>query len=420
MRFFHSSITRTAAAGVGSALATFALLGCSGASDNASSATSEAAYTGDAGADASPRAACSLGYWDWVLHTLEPQLEKPITEVSDAQMTALVAAHPPAEENKYAYSACWTPVFDKYVYAAGVGALHKADVDFVFRGGLDHRDYARYKAKVAMTPELRRNAKALLALKPATMTPSDVGAWMTAYSDTLAEVIHPVGIPGPQMYEGVVEAEWVITDDEAEYLTVMEKAVARPSKDGVYSEWVPYFQKWLFGPPPSAASRSFVFNLPFEQGATGDSYGLAGVSAAGGTASMPPNVNRFVDRLKSSMPLAIGDSDSARWFSFYNARALRAIGDLPQNEPLLTSTDILALDILEAVKPAKLQGSFTYGSWLDLYVIAAGEHDPAWATRIARAEPCVAASELVAAQQTFAMKTGSLRRPIAAPHVCAD
>jgi hypothetical protein len=144
------------------------------------------------------------------------------------------------------------------------------------------------------------------------------------------------------------------------------------------------------------------------------------VSAAGGTASMPPNVQRFVDRLKSSMPLAIGDSDSARWFSFYNGRALRAIGDLPQNQPMLTSTDILALDVLEAVMPAKLRGSFTYGSWLDLYVIAASEHDPAWATRIAGVEPCVEASELVAVQQTFAMKTVSLRRPIASPHVCAD
>ena len=117
---------------------------------------------------------------------------------------------------------------------------------------------------------------------------------------------------------------------------------------------------------------------------------------------------------------ALGENDSASWMSLYNARALRAIGDLSQNQPLLTKTDILALDVLEGAKPAKLRGAFPYQSWLDLYVLAAGQRDGAWATRIARLEPCLDVPDLAAAQDKFTLETAALASPaIAAPHVCA-
>ncbi len=401
------------------ALATVALAGCSAKSNDGSSTTSDSAFTENEAA--TPNAACSLRYWGWVLDELEPQLEKSIAEVSDEQMTALVAMHPPMEETRNTYSACWTPVFDKYVYAAGVGALHQADVDFVFQGGPGYRDYARYKAKVAMTPELRRNAKALPALKPEAMTATDTSTWMNAYSDALAEVIHPVGVPGLMMYEDVVEPEWVITDDEAEYLTLFENAGAKPSKDGVYSEWMPYFSKWVFGPPP-VVTRSFVFNVVWEPAYGSDSFGLSGlVVDNSGTPYLPAPVQSFIARLKSTMPAPLGSDDSAGWMIPYHGRFLRALGDLSQSEPLLTKTDTLALDVLEGVKPAQLRGAFTYETWLDGAVLAAGQSDASWSTRIGGLEPCLDAPDLAGAQDKFTTKTAPLtNNTIPAPHACAN
>jgi hypothetical protein len=401
------------------ALAALAAVGCSANADGSGSSTSEAADTG--GAAATPEAACSLRYWDWVLDELEPQLARPITELSDEQMTAFVATRPPQEDTANSYSVCWTPIFDKHFYAPAVMALHGAGVTFVNQQSPDYRSYPRYLASVAMTPELRRNAKALLALRPATMSPSDASIWMSTYGDVVAEVIRPVGVPGPDEYEGVVEPEWVITDAEAEYLAVVEQARAAPSKDGAYQEWMADFARWIFGPSP-AVSRSFVFNVLWEPGSNGDTYGLAGLVTVNGVPTLPPVVQGFVKRLESTMPPAIGSNDSAAWMIAYNGPAIRALADLSQNQPLLTQTDTLALDLLEGVKPATLRGSFSYGTWLELYVLAAGgQRDASWSTRIARLEPCLDASDLAAAQETFVTKTAPLASPaIAAPHVCAD
>lgn len=399
-------------------LAALGAVGCSGGtSDDPSSEEEEAAYTGGA---ARP-AACSLRYWSWVLNKLEPQLARPITELSDEQMTALVATHPPAHETRYSYGICWATVFDQYVYMPAAARLHGAGVTFIDQHSPDYRSYPRYRANIAMTPELRRNAKAVLALRPKTMAPSDVAPWMNAYDSVLAEVIRPVGVPGISQYEGVVEPEWVVTDAEAEYLAVIEKARAAPSNDGAYSEWVHGFAKWVFGPP--GLSPSFVFNVAWEPGVVADSYGLEGLRFVNGAPTLPGPVQGFVDRLKTTMPPAVGSVDSAAWMSVYNARMMRALGDLSQKEPLVTKTDTLALDVLEGIKPATLRGASSYESWLDLYVLAASggaTHDASWATRIARIEPCLDAPDLAAAHAEFRTKTATLAKvAIAAPHVCA-
>lgn len=401
------------------ALVTCASLAACSAPASSDSATSDSAYTGDP--SASPQAACSLRYWGWVLNELQPQLARPIAELSDEQMTSFVAAHPPMEETAHTYSACWTPIFDKYVYAVGAVALHQADVDFVNQAGPDYKSYPRYLAKVAMTPELRRNAKALLALKPQTMSPTDVSTWSTAYDSIAAEVIRPVGIPGPLQYEGVVEPEWTITDAESEYLAVMESARAEPSKDGVYGEWVRDFGKWVFGPPP-AVTRSFVFNVAWEPGYDGSGYGLEGLRLENGVPTLPPPVQSFVKRIASARPAALGESDTAAWMSIYNGRAIRALGDLSQRQPVLTQTDALALDVLESVEPAQLRGAFPYGTWLDLMVLATkADGGAAWLDRFAHQEPCLDAGELPVAQDSFTAKTAGLAgSSIAAPHACAN
>ncbi len=399
------------------ALAACALTGCSGSAGDGSS-TSDSAYTGDEGS--TPQAACSLRYWDWVLHTLEPQLARSIDEVSDEQMTALVATHPPAEETKTSYAVCWTPIFDQFVYAPAAKALHDASVTFIDQRSPDFKSYDRYKANIAMTPELRRNAKALLALRPAKMQPSDVGTWLTAYDSIIAETIRPVGIPGLMMYEDVVEPEWVISAGEAEYLALMEKAGAAPVGDGVYGEWVRNFSKWVLGPPP-AVTRSFVFNVPWEAAADNDWYGLSGLRVENGVPTFVPEAQSFVKRLAATQPASIGEQDSSAWMSIYNGRAIRALGDVSQNQPLVTQTDAMALDVLESVKPTVVRGAFTYETWLDLYVLAAGQSDDTFVKRIAKVEPCLDAPDLAAAQAKFTDKTANLSNAsIQAPHVCAE
>jgi hypothetical protein len=356
-----------------------------------------------------------------VLHTLRPQLARPIAEVSDAQMTALVASHPPQEETDATWSLCWQQIFWSDGAMAAVSTLHKAFGSYVDVHSPDYASLPRYMANIAMPPEVRRNTKALLALKPTKMSPPDAGTWMMMYDTILAEVIHPIGLPGLHEYEQIREPEWVINDVEAEYVAIFEAARSAPTRDGVFDGWMADAGHWLFGPPP-AATRSIVFNLDWEQGAAheGGTYGLQGVVIVGQTATVPPPVRAFLDHLEKNAPPAVGGIDSAAWINVYNGRAVRALGDVPQKEPILTSTDALALDLLEEMRPKPLRGAFTYGVWLDLVVLAKGQDDPAWARRFLPLEPCVEATELAAAQQTFGSKVAPLasRGDIPPPHVC--
>ena len=376
------------------ALASLALCGlvaCSHPTTDDASQSGASADSEDSGA--SSQGACSLEYWHWVLNTLEPQLARPATEVSDADLTALVAKHPDPAYTKDGYGVCWAPLFNQYFTGNALYTLHNANTIFVDQKSPDYRSYPRYLANITMSDEVRRNAKALLALRPATMQPTDSDIWASTYSDVLAESIHPVGIPGLMEYDDVVEAEWVLSTPEQDYLAVVEGARADAGADGVYGEWIANYGKWIFGPPP-AVTRSFVFNLPWEPGAESDSYGLSGVVLDNGDPMMPAPVSTFVDRLKATAPTPIGSEDTGAWWAIYNGRALRAMGDLSQNQPVLTKTDILALDVMESVEPAAPRGLFAYQTWQSLMTVAASIDDDQWTKRFAALEPCVDASDL--------------------------
>jgi hypothetical protein len=393
-------------------LAVTLLAACSGTSEEESS-------EGDNALAAPAEGACSLAYWDWLTHKLEPRLALPIGEASDEQLNALVASHPPAEYTEDGYGVCWSFVFAKHFVGPATQRLHQAGLGFIDQRSGDYRNYDRYRANMTMTPELRRNAKALLALRPSTMKPTDMDLWASAYNAILAEVIRPVAIPGPQSYVLVAENEWVITDAEAAYLTVAEGARGDSTADSAYADWVRNYGKWLFGPPP-AVTNSFVFNLTFESGALIGDYGLSGVVLEGGVPVLPSAVKSFLGRVEATKPRAIGSQDSSAWMILYYGRAFRTIGDLPQNQPILTQTDTLALDVLERVRPERVRGHFAWETWLDLVVLAA-PYEASWSRRFLASEPCLDSADLAAANRTFTEKTAALgAHSIPAPHACPN
>ena len=366
----------------------------------------------DITASAEPTPACALPYWDWAQHRLEPMLGDP--NVSEADLMKEVAAHPPMGETVNTYSACWYPLFAKYFVGDGLAQLGQAYTTFIDRSSPDFRSLAAYEKNVAMNAKTARNAKALLALKPATMTPTDMMTWTSLYGAAQSAIVRPVGLPSLHFYEDVVEDEWVIDAEEAAYLDVIEASRAEPSRDGVYGRWFDGFKTWTFG-PALPSSRSFVFNLTWEPGAEGDDYGLAGVQIDQGTPVLPAPVASFLERFEKTAPRAVGADDAAAWMNMYYARGLRAIADLPQGEPLVTKTDLLALDVLERVKPATLEGAHSYETWADLMQLAA-DQDASWAARFQKVEPCVRAPDLDAANQAHADKVAS-RPP---PHLCRE
>lgn len=393
------------------ALGSLPLTACSNTADDATSNQS-AVSEGDGTSNAP---ACSLTYWNWVLHELQPRMDRPIGEVSEERLMEMVASHPAAQYTANGYGTCWAPIFDKYFFASAATRLHDARVSFLDANSASYRSRDLYVTNATMTPEIRRNAKALLALLPSTMRPTDVDSRLVAYDTLLAEAIEPLGIPSLHAYENVVEDEWVIDDAEAEYLAVVEKSLPAPSEDGVYGEWIRDYGKWLFGPPP-AMTRSFVFNLAWEPGASSDDYGLGGIAMQGATPSVPGVVTSFLGHLKSTTPEALGNRDSAAWMSLYNARALRALGDLSQQQPMLTNTDTLALDMFEDVRPSTLRGLDTYRIWIGLEAIAAGQADSSWSERFAALEPCVDSADLEAANQARSDDAG--RASVGVPRAC--
>lgn len=389
------------------------LLGCSSApADSASEADGNLT-------EHSPDAACSLTYWKWVEDTLEPAFARPIEQLSNERMMELVAKHPPQEETPQTYSVCWAPLFAKHFVGDALYRLHQANLAFVDPSSPSYRSRDRYLENAAMSPQVLRNANAVLALRPATMDRSDMSVWFSTYDTFLGEMVHPLAIPGPLAYEPetVVENEWELDASESPYLSIVERARAEPSKDGVYAEWLKGYRSWVFGPPP-AVTRSYVFNLIWEPSPDSDSYGLSGIQMNGDTPFVPSLVQAFVDRLRSTMPKAIGRDDSAAWMSAYYARGLRTLGNLPQNQPMVTKTDALALDFLEHVKPPELRGLFSYQSWIDLQTLAYSRDDHSWAERFARAEPCVDEADLAVAKQSYTDKKASSEIP--APHVCSN
>lgn len=356
------------------------LLACSASSEDAASSSSEVN-------EAPANAACSLDYWKWWLDELKPMLAKPIGEVSEADMNAFVAKHPPMAETKDTYAVCYQPMFAETFYGPSAFKIHQARVDFLDHTKPSYRSLAAYESSIAMTPESKRNAKAILALKPSTMSASDTQTWAFTYDSLLAEVIEPIGVPGPLMYEDVVQDEWVIDANEAEYLAIVEQAASAPQGDGSYREWFESTKGWILG-PPMPASNSFVFHLAWEPGSSAVWYqGLEGVKMVGAQPTIPPLVQSFLDRRKQTQPKAFGEQDSSAWMSWYSARGLRTIGDLAQKEPLLTNTDTLALDVLESVKPDRLCGAFARKTWADLMELANRQADHQWSARFAKVEP---------------------------------
>jgi hypothetical protein len=86
---------------------------------------------------------------------------------------------------------------------------------------------------------------------------------------------------------------------------------------------------------------------------------------------------------------------------------------------MLTDTDLLALDVLEEVKPAELRGLFPYRSWLDMFELQEVRRDAAWRKRILGVKPCVAAGELGEAKTALSKTSlGAADAAAAAPGVC--
>lgn len=408
------------AASLGSALSlSLALASVSGCSSNVDgdSGTDQGAAT----AATDSGAACSSDYWKWTLNTLAPNFARPASEVSEDALMAIVANHPSAEENEDTYGICWQPIFAKYFIGDALYRLHTAGVTYLDPNSPGHLSLPKYQENVAMTPELRRNAKALIALRPSTLKPTDTDTWLATYDTFLAEAIRPVATPGPYFYEDVKEAEWVVDQPEQEYLAVVEAALSKPSADGVYGFWIEDYAKWLFGPPPSA-TLSFVFNVEWEPGKSGSDYGLTGlVLSASGQPYLPDPVQAFLKRFQSVMPASLGPSDSASWFTKYHARMIRTIADLPQDQPVLTATDSLALDLLTQVKPTRLMGLFSYQSWADLVNLAKTRPEARWMDRLVPLEPCVPSADLDAATKTFSEQIAtSGGTTVAPPHACQE
>ena len=361
------------------------LLACSPAEPSATASTSNELTDAPA--------ACAPEYWSWYQRELQPAFERPIGELSEAQMDALVATHPPIGETKHTYGGCWQPMLMQGFFVQAMARLHEARVGFAFAESPTYRSLPDYEKAVVMTPEMRRNARAVLMLKPSTMSPTDVSLWVNAYDAILAPAIEPVGVPGLYMYMDVKEEEWILSDADAEYLAILEAAASPSVEDGGYREWFDSTVGWILGPPPMASS-SFVFRLAWEQSSSAMHYdGLEGVVIVDGAPVIPAAVQAFLDRRRRTMPAANGDLDSSAWMSWYRARGLRLIGDLSQNVPQVTKTDFLALDVLESMRPAKLRGAFAHESWADLVKLAKDHERPELVTRFEAFEPCVDACD---------------------------
>lgn len=385
--------------------------------------------------------ACSQAYWDWLNQTYLPMLDRPPTEVSDADLASAAALRPPSQDTEYSYGVCWLPAFLKYFYGPASVRLHQAHAIYLDRGSADYERYDRFLANSELTSEIRRNGKALLALRPAKTDREGFATWLSAYDDLLWAVVEPVGMPGLRAYENVSEEGWVVNVQEAAYLDLMQAARAEPTNQGAFDQWMHSFKGWLFGPPPNSGI-AIVFNLPWEPGADMVStYAPEGVAIYQCTSTLPgqPNpypdcsrngepflkdaVRSFVTRIEGARPAARSADDCAAWTNIYFARVLRALGDRAQHEPTIDGTDKLALALLEEVMPRPLFGLFPYESWLDLYAMPDVLSDAVWRARLMQAKPCVYESDLPAAKERFQQTVAGLARgadalTTAAPTVC--
>jgi hypothetical protein len=220
-------------------------------------------------------------------------------------------------ETKHTYAICWTYLFNKHFFGPAARRVYQAHSTYLDRKSPDYTSYRAYLANVTMTPEIRRNAHAILALRPHGMGPTDESAWSMSYGMFLGWFVRPVGIPGLDSdYPDPVEKEWVVGEREREYLGVLEAAQAPSARDGVYAAWFDGFRRWVLGPPPSPNSNSFVFDLVWEPGTDGNTHGLAGVVLVDGRPTIPPRVRAFLDRYEKTMPRAIGREDSTAWMKW--------------------------------------------------------------------------------------------------------
>ncbi len=370
---------------------------------------------------ASEKAACSPEYWDWLVGTLAPKLDRPASEVSDAELDALIAARPASGNDPSHYGVCWSPWYNKYVYGPSLARIERAQGIYLdVNDASTFHDYALFRANQAMTPEIRRNAKALLAIKPKTGTQLAFDGWRFGYDTVVDAVLQPVGLPAKSFYTDVDEPQWQLNDVEKEYLDVLEAARPLPDSDGAWDSWLKDgLHARLFG---NGVWLSFVFDtdMPY-------SWQLAGAEiwacdpvhhpdcSKNGDVYLPEAVRSFLDRYEATRPAALGPRDSAAWMNEFHARVFRAVADRSHHEPIADKTNELVLDVLDEVKPAALEGLFSYQTWLDAYAVS---HDDALAhPRVMHAKPCVRAADAEAAASSFAQAAAPAD---AAPLACSE
>jgi hypothetical protein len=345
-------------------------------------------------ADGAATPACSLEWWSWLNSTYLPMLDRPSDEVSDDDLARAAAEAPALGETPHTYSACFQGALYEYVFAPAGAQLSAA-----FKTFIEDQDYAAYLTHAAPSPELVRNAKAIAAIKPSAMDREAYHAWMVAYSSLLMPIVQPVGVPGPNGFLYVQEPEWVFDAPDQAYASMLEAALSPSDQDGSLEAWLEDYNRWLFRGGNNGTS--YVFNLDH-------AYGTSGVALGGSGWYIPAPVRAFLDRYQATRPDAVGDSDHASWMSLYQAYALRMAGDVGNAQAY--QLDDLMLKTIEDVRPDRVEGLFSYQTWLKLAVV------PALATRVASAKPCVTAADLAAATTSFKMSGAPAS---AAPAVCS-
>src|SRR5262245_23813946 len=125
-------------------LISFAISACA-QPDDRSRAPTGPNYKAD-GTDVTP--ACSQAYWDWLNQVYLPLLDRPVAEVSDADLAAAAAKKPPSEDTKYSYGLCWVPWFNKYFYGPALSRLNQAGVTFLDQQSVAFKKYDAFLENV--------------------------------------------------------------------------------------------------------------------------------------------------------------------------------------------------------------------------------------------------------------------------------
>jgi hypothetical protein len=315
---------------------------------------------------------CLQGYSDWLREVYVPAVTaEPLSETRVASLEELALEAPchGGLLDSLAES-LWFEEINRLVYGVYAVQREHALQNYLFLGSPTVDDHAAYVRDTTPAPELVATARVLQAARPLT---SAGRVEMQDWLETFEIYAQDLSTPFSNLVAVPVEGLWTLSAGESQFFDLLVASRPVATHDGAFAAWVEAYDRMI--------------RTGLDIGLTEDDF-FPGMPRQGcfGRESAPCSRDRVLDRMAALAPTSHGAVDAAVWMRVFEVWAFFAAQTAAGPE----KADYLAnLERMTRVRPATLQGSEAYRTWLIAVAGTAVADRSVFVTAVVPAKPCV-------------------------------